>query len=336
MSDVARAAGVSVMTVSNAINGRPRVSAETRLRVLEVVAELGYEVNLSARHLRAGRSDTVALIVPAHGHAYFGELGARFAKHAATSGLHLVVEQSGASREGELSALSTARMQMYDGVLLSSVGLRYRDLDRLRTNVPVVLLGEQPMPTRYDHVHMDNVGGGRIATEHLLGQGAERVLLVGGTDDPKNEGMPRQRALGWREAHKARGLDVDPALMVELRWHDSDEAEAVLGEYLRTGPSFDAVFAVTDQVALGVLAALRGAQVAVPDQVMVVGFDNLELARYVGPGLSSVDPSPDWIAENAWRILQERMRGSDAPPEQLMAPARLVQRASSARPQGAT
>ena len=183
LKDVARAAGVSVMTVSNVVNDRPRVGPETRARVLDAIADLGYEVNLTARRLRAGRSGTIAFVVPRVDHPYFGQLGAQLTTALRASDRHLVIEQTNASKEGELGALSQARLQMYDGVLLSVVGLAPDDVDRLQTQLPLVLLGERPMPPRFDHVMLGNVEGARLATAHLLARGARRVAIVGGTLD---------------------------------------------------------------------------------------------------------------------------------------------------------
>lgn len=327
MSDVARAAGVSVMTVSNVINGRPRVGADTRLRVLEVVADLGYEVNLSAKRLRAGKSGTVGLVVAQLDHLYFGELAARFAAAFARQGVHVVVEQSGASPEGELSAISHARLQMYDGVLLSVVGLTYRDVDRLHTSVPLVLLGEQEMPPRFDHLSMANVDGARLATGHLLDRGCRRVAIVGGAPPDSAVGMAGLRSDGWRLAHAERGLVADERLVLELTSQEANQARARVTAALREGLEIDGVFAVTDQDALGVLVALRDAGLAVPEDVALVGFDNLAIGELFG--LSTIDPGNDWLVDQAVRLLERRIAGGEPEPEHLLSPVRLVERSTT-------
>lgn len=328
MSDVARAAGVSIMTVSNVINERPRVSAETRLRVLDVVADLGYEVNLSAKRLRAGRAGTIALIVPRFDHPYFGELAARYVETFGAHGIHVAVEQSGASREGELSAVSHARLQMYDGVLLSVVGQSYDDVDRLRTQVPIVLLGEQEMPARYDHVMLGNVDGAELATDLLLRRGHRRIAIVGGSVD-EGTGMAALRTRGWRRAHAAHGLAAEDALVIPLREQETAEARHQVSTALERGLSFDAVFAITDQNAIGAMAALHDAGLSIPDDVAVIGFDNLALGEHLRPALSTIDPSNGWAVEQSTRLLRARMSGDDSPPEHLTAPVRLVERGST-------
>ncbi|MDN3311836.1 LacI family DNA-binding transcriptional regulator [Microbacterium oryzae] len=329
MSDVASAAGVSVMTVSNVLNERGRVSAQTRLRVLEKVKETGYEIDLTARRLRAGRTDTVALVVPHFDHAYFGELAARLAPAFGAKGKHLVVEQSGASREGELAALSAARLRMYDGVLLSAVGLSFEDLDRISVRTPIVLLGEQRVPERFDHITMANAEGARLATARLLESGARRIAIVGGEEPSRAPSMASQRTRGWERAHVELGADADRGLVVQLRPHDAPTARDAIRKMLERDERVDAVFAVTDQVGIGVVAGLTDMGLRVPDDLQVIGFDDLALARHVAGGLSSVDPGSDWIAAQAVDILEARMAGAAFAPRHLVSPVRLVLRGTT-------
>ncbi|WP_093182611.1 LacI family DNA-binding transcriptional regulator [Sanguibacter gelidistatuariae] len=335
MSDVAREAGVSVMTVSNVVNGRPRVGAETRLRVLDVIAGLGYEVNLNARRLRAGRTDTVALIVPCFDHVYFGDLAARVARALEATGRHLVVEQGGATREGELAAVSLARLKMYDGVLLSVVGLDSADVDRLRTATPIVLLGERELPERFDHVSMGNVEGARLATAHMLATGSRSVVILGGAREwsPQESGMSQMRTAGWRAAHADAGREPDPRLVIEMAAPDSAEAHRAIGALVDSRVPFDGVFAVTDAVAIGVLAGLAAAGLRVPEDVQVIGFDNLNLSEFLVPALSTVDPGHLAMVDGALRLLDRRIAAGDEPvvPEHVVGPVRLVLRGSTRR-----
>ena len=325
MSDVAAAAGVSVMTVSNVLNDRPKVGPDTRLRVLEAVDRLGYEVNLTAKRLRSGRTDTIGLVVPRFDHPYFGELAAKLAVALAATGRHLSVEQSNASPEGELEALSQARIATYDAVLLSVVGLHYDDVDRLRTTKPVVLLGEQEMPPRFDHLQLDNETGAYAATRHLIDGGARNVLMTGGGD----EGFPSMstmRTVGFERALRESGLRG--AVLPLIRYEPAD-ARAAVAERLRQDPTIDGIFAITDQVAVGVLAGVRDAGLRVPDDVQVVGFDNLAFGEHIDPGLTTIDPSHDWVVERVIDLIDRRIAGEQLAPQHLTSPARLVPRGST-------
>lgn len=329
LKDVAKASGVSVMTVSNVVNGRPRVSEATRLRVLAAVDELGYQVNLTARSLRAGRSGTIALSIPRVDHPYFAELAAAVTDALAPSGRHLVVEQTGASREGELGALSQARLQMYDGVLLSVVGLKDSEVARLSGDMPLVLLGEKPMPTHRDHVMLGNVEGARLATAHLIERGARRIAIVGGTVDPTNTGMVGMRSTGWRDAHVAAGLVPDERLVLPPAHFAMAESREMIRAAVADGLQVDGVFAVTDQVAIGVMAGLHDAGLRVPDDVQVVGFDDLDVSEHLVPGLTTVDPRVDLVVAESLRLLERRMAGEEAEAEHLVMPVRLVVRGTT-------
>ncbi|GIG41851.1 LacI family DNA-binding transcriptional regulator [Cellulomonas phragmiteti] len=329
LKDVAKASGVSVMTVSNVVNGRPRVSEATRLRVLAAVDELGYQVNLTARSLRAGRSGTIALSIPRVDHPYFAELAAAVTDALLPSGRHLVVEQTGASREGELSALSQARLQMYDGVLLSVVGLKDSEVARLNGDMPLVLLGEKPMPSQRDHVMLGNVEGARLATAHLIERGARRIAIVGGTLDPANAGMVGMRSAGWRAAHTEAGLVPDDRLVLPPAHFAMAESREMIRSAIADGLQIDGVFAVTDQVAIGVMAGLHDCGLRIPDDVQVVGFDDLDVSEHLVPGLTTVDPRVDLVVAESLRLLDRRMSGEEVEAEHLVMPVRLVVRGTT-------
>jgi DNA-binding LacI/PurR family transcriptional regulator len=331
MSDVAREAGVSVMTVSNVLNGRSNVGAGTRLHVLDVVDRLGYEINLTARRLRSGRTGTVGLIVPRFDLHYYGELASLISDALAADRMHLVVEQSGASRERELSALSLARLQQYDGVLLSAVGLDTADLDRIHPDLPIVLLGEQDVPDRYHRVQMGNAAGARLATEHLITHGARRIAVLGGKLTAPHPDMATHRASGWSAALADAGLDPSPEFVIPLHDYSIAEARATIVDVMAAGLEIDGIFAVTDEVAIGAMAGLHDAGLRVPDDVQLVGFDNLEISQHLAPGLTTVDPDRPTMVAEALRLLRLQFEDKNAAPEHVVSTVSLVTRGSTGK-----
>lgn len=328
MADVARSAGVSTMTVSNVINGRPRVGAATRARVLASISELGYQVNLAARHLRAGRTGVVGLAVPELERPYFAQLAGRLADRFEAHGLRIVMERTGASREGELDAVAFSRLRMYDGLILSVVDIDPAELTQLRTDAPVVMIGERALPSRFDHVMMDNVDGARQATAHLLATGARRIAMLGGNPD-WTANMPALRAEGYTLAHTAAGVAVDPELTVRCKFTLQD-GYAAIRSLLDREIGFDAVFALTDVVAMGALRALADAEVQVPDDVQVVGFDDIDEAPFLVPSLSSVNPGHEEMADQITALLTTQITGGPTgDPKELVVPARLMQRGTT-------
>ena len=332
MTDVARQAGVSTMTVSNVINGRSqRVSEPTRRRVLATIAELGYQVNMTARNLRMGRTGAVGLAVPGFAPGYYGELADRLADRFAAHGLRLAVERTGGNRSAELDALTAPRLSGYDGFVLSVVAGDAADLDRLSVDTPIVLIGERAVPARFDHVLMDNVGGARRATELLIRSGAQRIALLAGVSVAE-ETMPGLRTRGYREAHEAAGAAVRDELIVSCGFAAPDGYAAVR-DLIDRGVAFDAIFALTDSAAIGALRALVEAGRRVPDDVQVIGFDNLGESRFTAPALTTVEPGNAEMADAICALLVERIESRPAPvPARVVMPeARVVERETTRR-----
>lgn len=333
LRDVALAAGVSIKTVSNVVNEWPHVRPETRARVLEAIETLGYRPNMSARGLRSGKTGVIGLVVPALRENYFAELADAVIRAAAGRGLGVVVEQTGGSRELELLTISGGRQRFFDGLLFSPAQLGQQDVDMLNSADPLVLLGERIFGGPTDHVTMHNTSSARAAVGHLLEIGRRRIALIGApgvSEDTQSSASLRTR--GYEQALEAAGVPVDPRLVVRGgKWLRPTGVAAV--RHLReTGVEFDAVFALNDSLALGALRALGQAGLSIPDDVAVLGFDNVDEGRFTSPSLSSVDPGRLEIAETAVALLVERInekKGERTPPRTHKAAFRIVRREST-------
>ena len=341
IQDVARAAGVSPMTVSNVMNERGRVGPETRAKVLDAIDALGYRVNVAARNLRQGRTGTIGLALPELDRAYSSQLAARIVRAGMRQGLRVVVEETGARKENELDAIALSRVRLYDGLILSAVDIDTADLERMGASSPVVLLGEKVSAPRVDHVGVPNVEGARAMLEHLAATGRRRIAVLGASvgfrENPDAAAVDAGalRIRGAREALQSAGSDLDPDLVIEVpEWSTRAGWEATT-TFLQRGQRIDAIFALIDSLAFGALRALADAGVSVPHDVAVAGFDDVEEARFSIPSLTTVSPDHRQIAETAVRFLVERMTlGEDAgPPRDVTCDFDLVVREStSARP----
>ncbi|MEO7016243.1 MAG: LacI family DNA-binding transcriptional regulator [Leifsonia sp.] len=326
--DIAKAAGVSPMTVSNVLNKRPHVKDSTRERVLKSIDELGYRVNVAARNLRRGRTHTIGLAVPEVDRPYFGQLAAAVIEQGALHDLHVVIEQTGRSRENELSALALSRLRMYDGLILSAVGLGEADVDLLRVDFPVVILGERIFQGPVDHVAMPNVDGAKAAVSHLLDRGCRRIAMMHGPlgDDVDVSSL---RHSGYSQALAERGLEEDPSLTLVITEFSPEHAAAAIHDAVDSGVQFDGLFCVTDYVALGALRGLKDAGLSVPDDVKVIGFDDVELSRYLTPSLSTVNPSHAEMVVTAVNLLAGRIEGDVRDPVEFTSPFTLIEREST-------
>ena len=331
MHDVARLAGVSIKTVSNVVNDYPHIRPETRDRVSAAIAELGYRPNLTARGLRSGRTGVISLIIPDLRNAYFAELADAVMRAADAQGLSVIIEQSGADRDREIGLLGGERKQKVDGILYSALALGEDDahiLDDVTT--PLVLLGERIFHGPTDHVTMHNTEGARAATAHLISLGRTRIAVVG-AHRGEVIGSAGLRLAGYREALAEAGLDYDDRLVGEVGgWYRSGGAEA-MRLLLDSGAEFDGLVAFNDSMALGAMRVMQEAGLRIPQDVAVIGYDDIDETRYTLPTLSTIDPGRDEIAEVAVRFLLERIANPAAPiePREHLAAYRLVQREST-------
>ena len=330
IQDVARAAGVSAMTVSNVINGRPHVREATRERVVRAMAELDYRVNVAARNLRAGRTYTIGLAVAEIDRPYYGQLAARIIASAERHNLRVLVEQTGASRENEVDALALSRNRMYDGLILSTVGLGPSDVDLLRVDYPIVILGERIFDGPVDHVAMANVEGAKAATRLLIERGCRTIAIIDGPDSGETN-VSSLRSQGYRAAIEEAGLEYDPELAFTVPYLTLAEGRKAGHDLVDAARGIDGIFCVTDTVALGVLRALADAGVDVPGKVKVIGFDNIEEGAYSVPSLSTIDPDHELMARTAVDMLVQRINDPGTPlkPREFVSPFVLVEREST-------
>ncbi|PFG42361.1 LacI family transcriptional regulator [Isoptericola jiangsuensis] len=327
MHDVARRAGVSIKTVSNVVNDYPHVRAETRRRVQEAIDSLGYRLNTTARNLRQGRTGMIGLALPELSLPYFAELADSVMRAAEERGVVVLLEQTGAQRERELQALDSPQRRLTDGLLFSPLALEPEETDRLEVDYPMVLLGER-MFGPVDHVTMANVEASRAATLHLVERGCRRIAVIG-AHPGETMGSARLRFDGYRRALAEAGLPFDPDLVAEAGlWHRSTGA-AAMTRLLDAGTVMDGVFGMNDALALGALHVLHSRGVPVPQDVAVIGFDDIDDARYSEPLLSSVAPGREQIARTAVDMLLERIEGSTVEPRRVVASFEIVARESS-------
>ncbi len=329
LRDVAERAGVSTRTVSNVVNDFHYVSPAMRAKVQAALDELNYKPNLLARGLRQGRTGIVTLLVPQIAVPYFGELAHEIVERASRLGFTVMIDETGGQPQRELAVLDVAsRSSWVDGVLLSSLGLNGRALTRLRPSVPVVLLGERTARTALDHVGIDNERASRHAVQHLIASGRRRIAAVGGSTVPADV-TSRVRSKGYRAALRAAGLPIDQDLYAHTPEYRRGDAAGAVRALLAQKKPPDALFCFSDELAIGALRELRKLGLQVPGDISVVGFDDVEEARFATPSLTSVRPDKPAIASAAMDMLIERIGGSEVTPRDVRVGHELIIRESS-------
>lgn len=327
MADVARLAGVSKKTVSNFFNDYPYMTPDTRARIESAITTLNYKVNISARNLSSGRTGTIALAIPEIAHPYFAELAQSVVSAAQGHGLNVVVEVTRGEHDRELAVLRGASGRYVDGLLFHPIALGPEDIESATLDVPVVLIGDRAYSGRFDFVTVANEVGAFEMTQELLAQDRRRIVALG----MERSELPTAAALrfqGFARAMAEAGVAVDEGLLVgPIPWNRSSGA-ASIAQVIDAGITFDAVFGFNDAIALGALAELQRRGLVVPDDVSVVGFDDIEEARLAFPPLTTLDSGREWIAARAVDRLNERLEQHDLPPEVIIAEHAVARRFS--------
>ncbi|WP_448059232.1 LacI family DNA-binding transcriptional regulator [Cellulomonas hominis] len=330
LRQVAELAGVSVRTVSNVVNDFEHVAPHTRARVQKAVDVLGYRPNTAARSLRTGRTGLIGLVVPALDQPYFAELARAVVTQASAAGFTLVVDQTDGDPERERDLLlRRPRGAMFDGLILSPLSLVGKDLAEADGGRPLVLLGERMVASTVDHVHIDNVQAARDATEHLIARGHTRIAAIGLQRAPSGQ-TARQRTEGLMTALAEAGLPAHPQLLRHAESWDRSAGHTQMLELLDGPTRPDAVFCFSDMLAIGALRACFERGVAVPGDLAVMGFDDVEEARYATPSLSTVRPDKAEIAHAAVTRLVSRIEGAVDDVRDITVAHELVPRESTA------
>ncbi len=278
IEDVAQRAGVSTATVSRALRGLPHVSASTRSEVARIALEMGYVASKSASNLASGRTRTVGVVTPHIAKWFFAQAIEAVEQELRQRGYDvLLVVLPSTSGEGRPVFDPDVLRQRVDAVAVLTVPLTGSELDALRRlRMPVVFVGGSVSGLM--SVRIDDLAVGRLATEHLISLGHSSIAHIGGDpDEPHNFSAPVDRRAGWASALRAAGLVPDPALDV-AGFFSVEGGQAAMEKLLTLADPPTAVFAGSDEMAFGALAALRQAGLEVPDDVSVIGVDDHELA----------------------------------------------------------
>ncbi|MGP4112744.1 LacI family DNA-binding transcriptional regulator [Streptomyces sp. 4N509B] len=325
--EVAALAGVSVSTVSNVLNRPERVSAASLARVREAIDTLGYVPNLPARQLRGGRSGSLGMAVFDTGIPFFSQVILGADTVAERSGLTVMVGNSYGSVARQERHLASFEQYRVDGVLITPVTGDLSSLHRLRRRgVPVVLVDARDQAGDFDSVWLDDVGGGRLAAEHLVETGRTRIWFVAG---PLTIRQNADRLAGCREVVAAT---VGVSLTVVEGDGTGMRMGREAGERLASLPARerpDGVFAASDLEAIGLMHTLLRAGIRVPDDVAIVGYDDSDFAANNTLPLTSVRQPAVAMGSNAVELLVERVANPERPVRQVVFDPELVRRESS-------
>ncbi len=329
-ADVAERAGVSQAMVSYVINNNTTVTIpdETRQRILSAMSEIGYVPNVTARRLRSSKTYTIAGVIPDITNPFYPAFERGIQDAANQVGYDLVIYNTDGVAERERKCLDSLLQGRVDGIVGVFFHMRVGDLiPLLEQPIPIVRLEAMPKTPGHlplDNIYIDNVSASHAAVEFLIGKGHQRIAMLS-----SHEGPARFREMGYREALTAHHIAFEP-LYLSYGAYSEDGGYAAMTALLRQRVAVTAVFAANDLMAMGAMLAIREAGLAVPRDIVVMGFDDIPTAKLVYPALTTVAQFQRELGQRAAEMLLERLHGNV--PEQgrsVEMPYRIVEREST-------
>lgn len=327
ITEVAAEVGVSVTTVSRALSGRRPVSEATRQRVFDAIKELGYQPNELARSMRTQRTSTIALVIPDITNPFYTSVARGLQDVITPESYYGIVCNTDADPELERNTVRQLVTRRIDGIAFSGYYQHHDDVaPAVEAGIPVVLLGNHiPAPGR-DVVNSADHDSGAEATRYLLGQGHERVAFI---TAPEGTGAPAVRVAGYHDALREAGRAPDEDLLVRAPVSREGGA-AGMTELLGLPHPPDAVIATNDIVAIGAMDVARARGLRVPDDVAIMGFDDIEAASLTTPTLTTMANQSREIGQAVGRLLLQRINGEGpAESQEITFSARLCRRESA-------
>jgi LacI family transcriptional regulator len=325
IKDVAARAGISYTTVSHVVNGTRPVSDQVRSKVEAAIAELGYVPSGVARSLRVRATGTLGLLLPNASNPYFAELARGIEDHAERNGYSVILCNSDDDIDKQLRYLRVLLERRIDGLIVATVASDAAFAQALAAlRVPLVLVDRSLEGVSADQLRVDHEQGAYLATRHLLELGHRRIVCIGG---PASTQVVQLRAGGYRRALDEAGIEAQAVVDCAFTSPAGHAAAQVLlaGEQRPT-----AIFAGNDMIALGVLRAAAERGLQVPQQLSVVGFDDIEVSRYLHPALTTVGQRIGQLGEQAAERLLARIRKPGLVAEQRLIEPTLMLRESTA------
>lgn len=326
LQEVAKHAGVSRATASLVLRGSPLVAERTRKKVQASMQELGYVYDRIAASLRSNHSSTVGLIIMELANPFYSELLIGIHQELDKHDQTLILGTTFNSLVIQERLLSTMLEHRVAGIILSGVpNTKVEAIQRIqKQDVPIVLVGRKPPEIHCDYVGVDNITGGRIAIEHLLSKGHQKIAFLGGFSDLSSR---QERLIGCNQAFEQAGLHFDPSLSIESPPTHQGGVQA-LEQLLKQSHQATAIFCYNDMIAIGVMQKMKDLGMTPGKELDIIGFDDIPEASIFSPKLTTVSSSIREMGVRAATLLYSRLSGLKADPQHIILPPQLIIRES--------
>lgn len=327
MSEVAERAGVSVTTVSHVVNQTRPVSPELTNRVQAAMQELGYQPNRLARSLRLGKTLTIGMIIPDGVNPFFAEVARGIEDTGFEHGYSVILCNSDGDLEKELHYTKVLNAKRVDGIIFVAVGVSHEHIQMLQARkLPVVVVDREIPGVNVSTVITDNQKGGWLATNHLIELGHRRIACIAG---PNNLTPSAARVTGYQQALKAHNIELNETLILRGDFQ-YQSGYRLMKQLLENKTVPTAVFACNDLMATGALCAAVEMGFRVPEDISIVGFDDIDLASYTTPPLTTIRQPKYEMGVFAVGLLLDQIKDTNPKPERHILDTELVTRKSSA------
>jgi LacI family transcriptional regulator, repressor for deo operon, udp, cdd, tsx, nupC, and nupG len=322
--DVAKMANVSTATVSRVLSKPETVTEKTTEKVLMAIEALNYHPNLLARQLRRLETKTILVVVPDITNPFFSKVLRGIESVAAAKGYQVLLVDTGNDVERENGYLNILQQKKADGIVLLTARIDSQLVEDLARSFPVVLACEYIEGSRIPTVSIDNISGARKATEYLIDLGHERIGCITG---PLEVVLSRDRLKGFYQAMASKNLTIEPVLVQEGDF-SFDSGFNLMMKFFALGKLPTAIFAANDEMAMGVMKAVKSKGLKVPEDISVIGFDNLKFSSIFEPGLTTIAQPAYEIGENAMELLVKLINKEEVNQKQIILSDQLVLRES--------
>ena len=327
MSDVAKLANVSPATVSRVLSNPDLVSKETREKVMEVINRVKYKPHIVARQFRTKETKIILVVVPDITSAFFSKVLRGIEHVAVQNGYQVILGDTENDTEREQEYINLLLQKQADGMVLLTARQDKTKLEEIAEHFPMVLACEYMDGLNVPTVSIDNISSARKATEHLIQQGHTKIAHITG---PINVILSRDRLRGFQQAMMSHDLEIDSAYIQEGDFSfDSGYHQMLKLLALETPPT--AVFAFNDEMAMGAIKAVKDSHLSIPEDVAVVGFDNIKMASVIEPNLTSIDQPKYEIGKKAMELLLNLINGESLQKKKFVMKDELIVRESSGR-----
>jgi len=306
IKEIAKLSHVSVATVSRVINNNGRFSEETRQRVQQIIDEYGYTANMAAKSLRMSKSKTIGLIVPSIDNEWFSHLVLEIEKYFFDKNYSVFICNTSQDEKKEIAYFKSLDSKMVDGIICIS-GIEEIPTDTITRDIPIVCIDRKPKDhANAYYVESNHYSGGYLATEELIKKGCQRIAIVSRN---KTLSVNKQRMEGYRQALKDYGLEEYKELQLLLDPSEAnyEGARVAINKLIKSGISFDGVFATNDWRAYGVMVGLAENHIHVPEDVKVIGFDDISISYSSHPSMSTIRQDILGLARQASSLLLDLM-----------------------------